>query len=507
MNREENYDILIIGGGINGAGIARDASGRGFSVLLCEQDDLAAHTSSASTKLIHGGLRYLEQYEFSLVRKALQEREVLLRAAPHIIWPLRFVMPHAANLRPAWMIRAGLFLYDHLGKRERLPGSHSLDLRSHPAGTPLKSAFSKGFVYSDCWVQDSRLVVLNAMDAAARGARIEPRTRVVSAQRNGTDWRVSVQNRSGAQRTVTAGILVNAGGPWVKDVLQHTARVATNVQVRLVKGSHIVVPRLFEHPFCYIFQNPDRRIVFAIPYEQDFTLIGTTDVPFEGDPQAPRIDRQEVEYLCKTANRYFTTSIGASDVVWSYSGVRPLYDERGETNVSKVSRDYLLTLDTHGAPILSVFGGKITTYRRLAEEAMQDIEAVLGKRGPPWTAREPLPGGDMPGAEFDRYLAKFHSRYSWLPPTLAYRYARNYGTRAERLLGDAASIADLGLRYGSDLYEREVAYLIEHEWAVEVDDIIWRRSKLGLRLSQAEVAKLAARLAAQPPRRSEEHAS
>jgi glycerol-3-phosphate dehydrogenase len=499
VETEEYFDLLIIGGGINGVGIARDAVGRGYSVLLCEQDDLASHTSSASTKLIHGGLRYLEYYEFSLVRKALQEREVLLRAAPHIIWPLRFVMPHAAHLRPAWMIRAGLFLYDHLGKRERLPASSGVDLRDHPAGGPLRPAYRKGFAYSDCWVQDSRLVVLNALDAAERGARIETRTRCTKALRGARKWQVTLRSEEGHERTVGAGCVVNAAGPWVKQVLQQTAGVPTAVRVRLVKGSHIVVPRLFEHPFCYIFQNEDQRIVFAIPYEQDYTLIGTTDLDFEGDPHHVQIDADEIDYLCDTINDHFRATIARADVVWSYSGVRPLYDEHGEEDVSALTRDYLLTLDADGAPILSVFGGKITTFRKLAEEALAHIEGTIGQRGPSWTAGAPLPGGDMPGADFDAYLQCLQKRHPWLPPQLAYRYARNYGTRSETLLAGAAQLADLGECFGSDLYEREVAYLVRHEWARETDDILWRRSKLGLRLSAAQVARLAERLAAPPP--------
>jgi glycerol-3-phosphate dehydrogenase len=498
VTEEEYYDLVIVGGGINGAGIARDAAGRGFSVLLCEQDDLAAHTSSASTKLIHGGLRYLEHHEFSLVGKALAEREVLLRAAPHIIWPLRFVMPHAASLRPAWMIRLGLFLYDHLGKRELLPGSQGVRLREHPAGRALKPELKKGFMYSDCWVQDARLVVLNAMDAAARGAHILPRTRCVAAERSAERWHISLRPaRGGPDRTVTARCLVNAGGPWVKSFLAEAAGIRTEVDVRLVKGSHIVVPRLFEHDYCYIFQNPDQRIVFAIPYEQDYTLIGTTDVAFEGDPAKVEIAPEEVNYLCETISRYCVKPIAPSDVVWTYSGVRPLYDERGEEDVSAVTRDYLLTLDRAQAPVLSVFGGKITTYRRLAEEALREIESVLGQRQPPWTADAPLPGGDIPAADLGGFLETLQAQHSWLPPALAQRYARNYGTRTELLLDGARAPADLGACYGADLYEREVDYLVTHEFACTAEDILWRRSKLGLRIGPADVARLEARLTSQ----------
>jgi glycerol-3-phosphate dehydrogenase len=497
VDKEEYYDLVIVGGGINGAGIARDAVGRGFSVLLCEQDDLAAHTSSASTKLIHGGLRYLEHYEFSLVSKALSEREVLLRAAPHIIWPLRFVMPHVDTLRPAWMIRLGLFLYDHIGKRKLLPGSEGVRLRNHPAGRSLKPGLRKGFVYSDCWVQDARLVVLNALDAAERGATVLPRTRCVAAERGADRWRVTLRPAAGgAPRTVTAGCLVNAAGPWVKSFLEQAAGVQTDVRVRLVKGSHIVVPRLFDHGYCYIFQNPDQRIVFAIPYEQDYTLVGTTDVPFDGDPSEVEIDTDEVEYLCGTINRYFLNQIAPNDVVWTYSGVRPLYDERGEEDVSAVTRDYLLALDRAQAPVLSVFGGKITTYRKLAEEALTEIESVLGERRSAWTAQVPLPGGDIADADFDAFLKESGARYPWLPHGLLLRYARNYGTRIDRLLGGARQLADLGEHFGGDLYDREVAYLVEHEWGRTAEDILWRRSKLGLRLTADQVTRLEARLAA-----------
>jgi glycerol-3-phosphate dehydrogenase len=493
---EPYYDLVVVGGGINGAGIARDAAGRGYSVLLCEQDDLAAHTSSASTKLIHGGLRYLEHYQFSLVRKALTEREVLLRNAPHIIWPLRFVMPYTGSLRPAWLIRAGLFLYDHLGRRKRLPASRGVRLREHPAGRPLRPELEQGFVYSDCWVQDARLVVLNALDAAERGACVSPRTRCVGADRGTDRWRLTLRAADGGpERTVVARCLVNAAGPWVKRFLQETAGMDTEIGVRLVKGSHIVVPRLFDHAYCYIFQNPDRRIVFAIPYERDYTLIGTTDVPFEGDPAQAEIAADEADYLCETINRYCRGRIGPRDIVWTYSGVRLLYDAHGEEDVSAVTRDYLLALDRTRAPILSVFGGKITTYRRLAEQAMREIEAVLGHRRPCWTAEAPLPGGDMADADFDRFLRTLRKRCPWLPEPLALRYARSYGTRVERLLGNANALTDLGACYGADLYEREVAYLITNEWARTAEDILWRRSKLGLRIRPAAVARLEARLA------------
>lgn len=500
MITDNYYDVVVVGGGINGAGIARDAVGRGYSVLLCEQDDLAAHTSSASTKLIHGGLRYLEHYEFSLVSKSLTEREVLLANAPHIIWPLRFVMPHLPSLRPAWMIRLGLLLYDNLGKRRRLPGSRGVRLGQHPAGQALKPAMTKGFVYSDCWVQDARLVVLNAQDAAERGARILPRTRCIAAERGPEQWRVSLSSAiTGSERTVTAGCLVNAAGPWVKSFLEETAGVHTAIGVRLVKGSHIVVPRLFDHSYCYIFQNPDQRIVFAIPYEQDYTLIGTTDISFDGDPAHVEIAGDEAAYLCESINRYFSRQITPDDVVSTYSGVRPLYDEKGQKNVSAVTRDYMLTLDSAQAPIVSVFGGKLTTYRRLAEDVMADVEAVLGRRQSAWTAAAPLPGGDIPDGDFDAFHKAFCERHPWLPAALALRYARNYGTRAEQLLDGARSLADLGECFGADLYELEVSYLVRHEWARDAEDILWRRTKLGLRFKEAEVAHLREWLASAVP--------
>ena len=497
MASESIYDILIIGGGINGVGIARDAAGRGLSVLLCEQDDLAAHTSSASTKLIHGGLRYLEYYEFNLVRKALQEREVLLRAAPHIIWPIRFVMPHNRSLRPAWMIRVGLFLYDHLGKREFLPGSASINLREHPAGVPLQRTLKKGFVYSDGWVQDARLVVLNAVDAAERGAEILPRTRLISAQRTVHEWRATLRSTvHGAERTVRAHCMVNAAGPWATEVLRECLQIAPRRNLRMAKGSHIVVRRLFDHDHAYILQNPDKRIVFAIPYETDYTLIGTTDLEYVGDPAAVKISVQEVSYLCEAVNRYFVRTITPADVVWSYSGVRPLLEDEA-AHLSAVTRDYELELDQSDgrAPLLSVFGGKITTYRRLAEEALAALQGLLGNARSSWTANAPLPGGDMVNADFDGFLNQLKEGWRWLPADLALRYARAYGTRTEDLLGSARSVADLGASIGDGLYEAELNYLVRHEWAMTTDDILWRRSKMGLHISPETTQRLAEWLA------------
>jgi len=493
---EPIYDLLIVGGGINGAGIARDAAGRGLSVLLCEQDDLAGHTSSASTKLIHGGLRYLEHYEFGLVRKSLQEREVLLRAAPHIIRPLSFVMPHNPGLRPAWLIRAGLFLYDHLGKRELLPASHGVNLRTHAAGQPLKPEFETGFMYADAWVEDARLVVLNAIDAAERGAKILPRTRCVSARRHADLWEMTLQPAGGATAHVVRGrALINAAGPWVMNVLRESLGRQSQRHLRLAKGSHIVVRRLFEHDHAYVLQNPDKRILFAIPFERDFTLIGTTDVEYEGDPADASITDAEVAYLCEMANRYFSHAISSGDVVWSYSGVRPLLADDAD-NLSAVTRDYLLECDatSERAPLMSVFGGKITTYRRLAEETLGLLSLTLPHMKPAWTATAPLPGGDIPNADFEGFLADFRRSAPWLPESLARRYARAYGTRVDRLLAGAHNLPQLGEDYGSGLYEAEIDYLISQEWAQTVEDILWRRSKLGLHAADATATRLAIRL-------------
>lgn len=490
------YDMLIVGGGINGVGIARDAAGRGLSVLLCEQDDLAGHTSSASTKLIHGGLRYLEYYEFGLVRKSLLEREVLMRAAPHIIRPLSFVMPHNPGLRPAWLIRAGLFLYDHLARRELLPGSRGVNLRTHAAGQPLKPEFEMGFMYADAWVEDARLVVLNALDAAERGATILPRTRCVSARRHADLWEMTLQPAGGEAAQVVRGrALVNATGPWVMDVLRESLGMQSQRHLRLAKGSHIVVRRLFGHDHAYILQNPDKRILFAIPYERDFTLIGTTDVEYEGDPADASITDAEIAYLCEMANRYFTHSISPADVVWSFSGVRPLLADDA-ADLSAVSRDYVLECDatSERAPLLSVFGGKITTYRRLAEEALDLLAQSLPELKSAWTAGAPLPGGDIPNADFEGFLANFRRSVPWLPEALARRYARAYGTRVDRLLAGASGVTQLGEDYGGGLYEAEIDYLTNQEWAQTAEDILWRRSKLGLHVSDETAKRLAARL-------------
>jgi len=480
----ETYDIAIIGGGINGAGIARDASGRGLKVFLCEKNDLASATSSASTKLIHGGLRYLEHYEFRLVREALIEREVLLNAAPHIIWPLRFVLPHVKGLRPAWMIRLGLFLYDHLGGREKLPGSEGIHLNHHVAGAPLVTGMKKAFIYSDCWVQDARLVVLNAMDARNRGAVIRVGTECVSARREGDLWSVAVRDSAGEQ-TIKARSLVNAAGPWCAEILEKRVQAKKKQGIRMVQGSHIVVPKLFDHDYCYIFQNPDGRIVFAIPYEQDFTLIGTTDRDYEGDPSKVAISSDEISYLCELSNTYFAHKIAPADVVWSYSGVRPLYGD-GSEDASQVTRDYVLEIDNgdKGAPLLNIYGGKITTYRKLAESAMSKLSPYLGFADDRWTDSVPLPGGDMPNGDFESYLAATHKKFPWIPAAQLYRYVRNYGTLTHTIIGDASDLSGLGTHLGDDIYECELRYLAAQEWARTADDVLWRRSKLGLHLSK-----------------------
>jgi len=495
-------DLLIVGGGINGAGIARDAAGRGLSVVLCEKDDLASHTSSSSSKLIHGGLRYLEHYEFGLVRKALIEREVLLRAAPHIMWPLRFVLPHDKGQRPGWMIRIGLFLYDSLARRDLLPGSRGVDLRHHAAGEPLKPQFTRGFVYSDGWVDDARLVVLNVVDAAEKGANVFTRTCCESAKRKDGRWEAQLRGANG-NVTINARCLINAAGPWAAHFLQTAAHRPTEKALRLIKGSHIVVKRLFDHPYAYIFQHPDGRIVFAIPYEHDFTLIGTTDIEYHGNTNAVAIDQEEIVYLCDLASRYFRKNIMPADVVWSYSGVRPLVED-ASSNASAVTRDYRLEMDTEGAPMLSVFGGKITTYRKLAEEAIDMLASLLPMRNGSWTADACMPGGDLFGEtptnrsvlEFDRYVHEQQKKYAWLPAALIARYARAYGTRTDLLLAGRKHIGDMGEEIAPGLYAAEVDYLMQREWAVNADDILWRRSKLGLHLPHGTKEKLDAWISA-----------
>ena len=488
-----DFDLVVIGGGINGASIARDAVGRGWSVLLCEQGDLAGATSSASTKLVHGGLRYLEYYEFRLVREALAEREVLWAMAPHIIWPLRFVLPHHKGLRPAWLLRLGLALYDHIGGRKLLPPTRTLRLRSDPAGAPLKPEFTRAFEYSDCWVEDSRLVVLTARDAADRGAEILVRTGCTGAVRESEGWAINLDGPEGC-RTVHARAVVNAAGPWVASLLGRIAGSNSASQVRLVQGSHIIVPKLYAHDRCYIFQNSDNRIFFAIPYEQDFTLIGTTDLDYRGDPAAVRISTAEIDYLCDGASGYFKSPVTPEMVVWSYSGVRPLRDD-GASSAQAATRDYVLELDAPdgAAALLSVFGGKITTSRRLAEHAIDRLTSHLPKptgQAAGWTGKTALPGGDFPPQGFATLLAAIQARYSFLPDDLARRLVRAYGTRVVALLGDARCIDDLGEDFGAGLSERELHYLIDQEWARQADDVVWRRSKLGLRLKDDAIAAI-----------------
>jgi glycerol-3-phosphate dehydrogenase len=489
----EVYDLAVIGGGVNGCGIARDAAGRGWRVMLCDRADLGAGTSSASTKLIHGGLRYLEQYKFRLVHEGLMEREVLWSIAPHIIWPLRFVLPHHRKLRPAWLLRLGLFIYDHLGGRKRLPPTRTVHLRRDPVGAALKPEFSLAFEYSDCWAEDSRLVVLNARDAADRGATILPRTTCIAADRSGDAWSVELRDEiNGERRTVHARALVNAAGPWVASVASSVIRAGTPARVRLVQGSHIVVRRLYDHDACYIFQNADGRIFFVIPYESDFTLIGTTDLEFQGDPGAVRASAQEIDYLCRSASAYLRAPITRDMVVWSYSGVRPLYDD-GSAAPQEATRDYVLKLDAPAgmAPLLSVYGGKITTYRRLAEAALAMLAPLLPPATgwqPGWTGQHPLPGGDFPVDGFDAQLDSLAVDFAFLPRPMLRRLLRAYGTKARVLLNDARSAGDLGRTYGADLTEAELRYLIGNEWVHSADDVLWRRSKLGLRLSAAEAA-------------------
>ncbi len=486
---DDIYDIAIIGGGINGTGIARDAAGRGLRTILFEKGDLAQGTSSASTKLIHGGLRYLEHYEFRLVREALIERETLLAIAPHIIWPLRFVLPHHKGLRPAWLLRLGLFLYDHLGGRKILPATTKVSLARAPLNDALKPGYDFGFEYSDCWVEDSRLVVLNAKDAAERGAEIHVRTQMVSATRDGALWHIETRTQQGAPSHIRARHLVNAAGPWVADVLTANLRMNTQAKVRQVKGSHIVVPKLYAHERCFIFQNSDGRIIFAIPYERDFTLIGTTDVDYHDDPAKVRISDQEIDYLCAAASEYFATPITRDAIVWTYSGVRPLYDD-GASKAQEATRDYVLVRDgAEGeAPLLSVFGGKITTYRRLAEAALDKLEIAPDKKG--WTGHQPLPGGNFPVDGFGDQVAALQKQWSFVPDRLAQRLVRAYGTRAAHILDGHNSVDDLGRCFGADLHQAEVDYLIDAEWARSAEDILWRRSKLGLHFDAGETARL-----------------
>ncbi len=486
------YDLLIIGGGINGAGIARDAAGRGYKVLLVEKDDLAAATSSASSKLIHGGLRYLEQYEFRLVAEALAEREVLLRIAPHLVTPLTFVMPHVPELRPLWMIRAGLFLYDHLGRRTRLPGSRGVDLRLPPYNSGLKPVLTNGFVYSDCRVDDARLVLANVLSARELGAEVATRTECIQAKRSAAGWEAVLRaTHGGTERTVLARGIVNAAGPWVKEVLNDRLHQASRDNVKLVKGSHIVVPRVYAGEHAFILQNDDRRVVFMIPYEARYTLIGTTDVAFDGDPMRPGASAEEIGYLCRAVNRYLARPLAPADVVWSYAGVRPLYDD-GSADPSAVTRDYTLRLDADqgAAPVLSVFGGKITTYRKLAEHALDQLAPWFPHRKAAWTANASLPGGEL-GGSLEAFHARLADEYASLPALLLQALTRRHGSLVRRVLQGVRTEADLGMHFGADLYAREVDYLLEHEWAASGEDILYRRTKAGLHLSPAQREALA----------------
>ncbi|WP_137701223.1 glycerol-3-phosphate dehydrogenase [Marimonas lutisalis] len=499
-------DLFIIGGGINGCGIARDAAGRGLRVGLAEMGDLAQATSSASTKLFHGGLRYLEFFEFRLVREALIEREVLLRAMPHISWPMRFVLPYHAEMRfeggtpmarllsvvmpwlrgrrPAWLIRLGLLLYDTMGGRKILPATRSVDLSTAPEGKPLKCIYRKAFEYSDCWVEDSRLVVLNARDAAQRGAEILTRTKVIRAERGDRAWTITLEDlETGAQLTRRAKALVNAAGPWVAEVVSDIAQIENREGVRLVRGSHIVTRKLFEHDKSYFFQGRDGRIIFAIPYEQDFTLIGTTDEDHPDPSEPPVCTEQEQEYLCAFASEYFETPVTRSDIVWTYSGVRPLYDD-GASSATAATRDYVLRLDADGAPLLNVFGGKITTYRRLAESAMARLAPHFPGLAVDWTAGAALPGGDFPVEDVEALMARLAADYPFLAANVVRRLIRAYGTEAWKVLGQARDAGDLGRDFGAGLSERELTWLMQKEFARRGEDVLWRRSKLGLQLDE-----------------------
>lgn len=492
----QNYDVFVIGGGVNGTGIARDAAGRGYTVMLAEMHDLASGTSSAATKLVHGGLRYLEHYEFKLVREALMEREVLWAAAPHIIWPLRFVLPHHKGLRPAWFLRLGLVVYDYLGGRKLLPATKTLDLRSDVTGKPLKPGYATAFEYSDCWVDDARLVTLYAKDAQAHGARIATRTKVVGAQRSADGWQITLESAAGSE-TVTARLLVNAGGPWVDQVINRALGRNDARNVRMVKGSHIVVKKLFDHGRCYIFQNADNRIIFAIPYEDDFTLIGTTDQDFAGDLDTVEISAEETSYLLSAASEYFAKPVTEDQIVWTFSGVRPLFDD-GATAAQEATRDYVIRTEAEptGA-LVNVFGGKLTTSRHLSEEVVDGFAKLIGKKGPSWTRTAQLPGGEFAPTGFAAEVGKLQGRYGWLAAGLARRLVRLYGTRAGLLLGEAGSMSELGPHFGADLFGREVDYLMREEWAVTAQDVLWRRTKLGLRIGAPDIERLEAYMAAQ----------
>lgn len=485
-------DLLIIGGGINGVGVAVDAVGRGLSVVLCEKDDLANHTSSASSKLIHGGLRYLEQIEFKLVREALKEREILLRKIPYLVHSLKFVLPHDRHLRPAWLIRMGLFLYDYLAKRESLKGAKKLDLHQVIEGKPLREKFKVGFSYMDCYTDDARLVVVNALDAKKRGAKIFTRTCCYSAKREEGGWAASLKDSHNQKEfTVHAKAIVNAAGPWVSNILQEVVNITSSSQVRLIKGSHFTVPKLYKGNHAYILQNPDGRVVFVVPYKRDFSLIGTTDIVFATDPNHVVISNEEIEYLLQSVNYYFTRAVAKKDINWSYAGVRSLYDDKSK-KASEITREYHLDLnDENGqTPIISIFGGKITTYRSLAEHVLSKLSPYFSNMTGNWTEKSKLPGGDLSGYSFDNFVKKLKQEYPWVPKRMLYRHAESYGNITHKILKNAKTLNDLGKHFGADLYEAEVRYLIKEEWVQTCEDLIWRRSKLGLFLTEAEIAQL-----------------
>lgn len=510
QSAENTVDVFIVGGGVNGCGVARNAAGRGLSVTLAEMNDLASATSSASTKLFHGGLRYLEYFEFKLVRKALIEREILLRSMPHISWPMRFVLPYHKDMRfendtptskllstifpwmkgrrPAWLIRLGLFLYDFMGGREILPSTSTLNLRKDPEGLPLKNKFERAYEYSDCWIEDSRLVVLCARDAEARGASILTQTKVTAINRLEEAWEITTQGPDGS-KTHFAKALVNAAGPWVEDIARGLVRQNTTEGVRLVKGSHIVTKALFEHDKCYFFQGEDGRIIFAIPYEQDFTLIGTTDVEHGEADVKPECSNEEADYLCAFASNYFDKPVSRDDIVWRYSGVRPLYDD-GATSATAATREYVLTLDENGPPILNVFGGKITTHRKLAEAVMDKLSPFFTHAKPEWTKAARLPGGDFDVVDFDKLVAKLSEQFTMLEPKLAKRLARAYGTDAFLLLADVETASDLGQDFGNGIYAKELDWGIAKEWVRTAEDFLWRRTKMGLRVTDDQAQKI-----------------
>ncbi|MGJ8528074.1 glycerol-3-phosphate dehydrogenase [Maritalea sp.] len=510
---EKIYDLFIVGGGINGCGIARDAAGRGLSVALAEMNDLASATSSASTKLFHGGLRYLEYFEFRLVQEALKERENLLVAMPHISWPMRFVLPYHPDMRfegetptskllnftmpwtkgqrPAWLIRLGLFLYDNMGGRKILPGTQTIDLKSNPVGDPLKSKFEHAYEYSDCWVEDSRLVVLNARDAQRLGAKIMTRTKVIDATSKNGIWTITTKDQlTGKEQTYKSKLLVNAGGPWVEHIIKDLAHIKTNEGVRLVRGSHIVTKKLFDHDKAYFFQGEDGRIIFAIPYEQDFTLIGTTDQDHEDVSTKPECSEEEQEYLCKFASQYFEKNITRDDIVWTYSGVRPLYDDHASSSTA-ATREYVLKLNETGqAPALNIFGGKITTYRRLAESAIAKFAHFFPTMSDEWTERAPLPGGDFKHDQFESLVSDLHSDLPFLEHQTAHRLVRAYGTDAKEMFTGISTEKDLGTHFGHGIYAPELDWVIANEWVMTAEDYLWRRTKMGLRVSDSQKAQI-----------------